>query len=110
MNSDSLRNVTGDGDLGRAAAIAADDRVRRVVPVHGEADETDRGKAPVALRILGQPELAGLSAIAAAEREDLMRVGGHGAWIPNRPKVRTPPRRWFDPDQTAAMTMFRLSR
>jgi len=86
MNSGSLRYVTGDGDLRRAAAIAADDRVRRVVPVHGEADETDRGKAPVALRILGQPQVAGLSAIAAAEREDLMRVGGHGAGFQTCPR------------------------
>ncbi len=69
----------GDGDLRGPAVIAADDGVGRVVAVHGQTDETDRGEAPVALGVLSQPQVSGLSAVAAAKREDLVRVEGHGS-------------------------------
>lgn len=60
--------------LRRAAAIAAQYRVGRVVAVNRKADEADRGEAPVALAILVQPQMADLAAGAAAQGEDLMRA------------------------------------
>lgn len=68
----------GDGDLGRAAAIAAEHGIRRVMAVHGQADEADGGEAPVSLATLAEAQVAGLSAGAAAKQENLLRVRRHG--------------------------------
>lgn len=95
--------------LWRAAAIAAQDGVGRVMSVHGEADEADCGEAPVALAVFVQPQMAGLAAGAAAQDEELLRPRWHraeskGASVLNVPAAR------FDADQTGAMTFLRILR
>jgi hypothetical protein len=79
------------------------------VAVDRQTDETDGGEAPVALAVLVQPQMAGLAAGAAAEDEELLRPRCHrdeskGASVGNIPADG------FDPDQTGAMTLLRISR
>lgn len=104
-----LRRRHGYSHLGRAAAIAAEYGVGRVVAVHREADEADGGKTPVALAVFVQPQMAGLPAGSAAQNEELLRPRWHRAESKGASVVNVLAAR-FDPDQTGAMTLLRISR
>ena len=66
-----------DPDLRRTTPIAAKHGIGRVVAVHRQANESDRGKGPVALAILGDPKLPRLTACAAGKAENYGRVRCH---------------------------------